>query len=98
MTQRINHYEADDLIITVDVVFQRGAQITSLTGGTVEAYARKGGTTVTGSASVLTSTSARVSFAEGALSVGQWELQVRVTVGSITQTIADAIIVVKDSI
>jgi hypothetical protein len=96
--QRIIHYKADDLIINLNVGFQDDAPITTLTGSTVEAIA-KGPSTVNADSIIIqpSGTELKIVFNDGSLAVGQWQMQVRVTLDDITQTIAEAIIDVKTS-
>lgn len=96
----ISHFEADDLIIAVTVTFEPGAEITSLTGGTAEAFAkRSGGPAIPANACSITgATGVRVTFNKGVLAEGVYDFQVRATVSGVTQTIADATITVRGSV
>jgi hypothetical protein len=87
---------ADDLVLTVNVSFQQGAPFTSLAGAAVEAVASRNSATVSGAVTVSPS-SVLVVFPDGSLAPGDWQLQVRATVGTITQTIALATISVRAS-
>lgn len=96
----ITTYEADDLIIAVNVTFDPGAEIQSLTGGTVEAKAQSSsGTLINATSCTITDTdTVRVVFADGTLPQGFYTLQVRATVTGNTQTIAEENIEVRDSL
>ena len=96
----ITTYEADDLIIAVNVTFDPGAEIQSLTGGTVEARAQAaGGALIPATSCTITAADkVRVVFADGTLTQGFYTLQVRATVAGNTQTIAEENIEVRDSL
>lgn len=96
----ITHYTADDLIIAVNVTFDAGAEVTSLTGGAAEALAEAtDGTVVPATSCTITDTdTVRVVYADGALPAGVYTLQVRATVSGITQTIAEDLIDVRASL
>lgn len=96
----ITHYEADDLIIAVEVTFEPGSPITALTGGTVEAFAERQGAAriAANSCTILDADSVLVAFNEGTLTEGVYTLQVRATVSGVTQTIADATVTVRGSV
>lgn len=87
----ITHYEADDLVISLDVTFDPASGLSSLIGGTVEAVAKSdAGTTVTAnSATIETATNIKAAWNQDTLAQGIWTIQIRATVSSITQTLAD---------
>lgn len=87
----ITHYEADDLIISLDVTFDPASGLSSLIGGTAEAVATSdAGTTVAATSATITSaTNIKASWPENALAQGLWRVQIRATVTGITQTLAD---------
>jgi soluble lytic murein transglycosylase-like protein len=92
-------WAADTLDITVPVTFEAGAAITSLTGGTVVAHAARAGVAVVeGVATIESANAVRVLFAAGTLSAGVWQLQVRVMVSGVVQTIVDTVITIRESI
>lgn len=92
-------WAADTLDITVPVTFEAGAGITSLTGGTVVAHAAKAGAvTVEGVATIEDTNTVRVLFAAGTLSAGVYQLQVRVTVSGVVQTVVDEALTIQTSI
>jgi hypothetical protein len=92
----ITHYKNDDLPITVPVTFEAGSGVTTLTGATVEAEATDGFHTVAGSATVTgDGSSVLVTFDQDVFRAGVYDLAVRATVGTVTQTIATAQIVVN---
>lgn len=95
--QRIIHYKADDLIINLNVAFQDGAEITDLTGATVEAIAKGPNTINADTITIVDGSTLKIVFNDNTLPVGQYQMQVRVTVNDITQTIAEALIDVKAS-
>ncbi len=92
MTELDDHCEADDLVISIPVTFLPGAQITTLTGGTVVARARSdSGTTYVGAATIQPSGAEVIaSWAENALPRGRYTVQVRVTVTGFSDTILHA--------
>lgn len=87
----ISHYEADDLIISLDVTFDPASGLSSLIGGTVEAVAQSDdGTVVSATSATITSaTNIKASWPENSLTQGLWRVQIRATVTGITQTLAD---------
>lgn len=96
----ITTFEADDLIINVNVTFEPGSEITELTGGVVEAYAERAGAprVAANSVSIVDADTIRVTFNENTLSEGVYTLQVRATVDGVTQTVAEAVVTVKGSL
>lgn len=96
----ITTFEADDLIINVNVTFEPGSEITALTGGTVEAYVERAGAArvAASSVSIVDADTIRVTFNENTLSEGVYTLQVRATVDGVTQTVAEAVVTVKGSL
>lgn len=96
----ITTFEADDLIINVNVTFEPGTAITALTGGTVEAYVERAGAArvAANSVSIVDADTIRVTFNENTLAEGVYTLQVRATVDGVTQTVAEAVVTVKGSL
>lgn len=96
----ITTFEADDLIINVNVTFEAGSEITALTGGTVEAYVERAGAArvAANSVSIVDADTIRVTFNENTLTEGVYTLQVRATVDGVTQTVAEATVTVKGSL
>ena len=96
----ITTYEADDLIILVEVTFETGSEITSLVGGTVEAIAQKSGSAAipASSVTIVDANTLRVAFNEDVLAEGVYTLQVRATVSGVTQTVAEATVTVRGSL
>ncbi|NGQ93378.1 hypothetical protein G5V65_21050 [Rhodobacter sp. HX-7-19] len=96
----ITTFEADDLIINVNVTFEPGSEITALTGGTVEAYVEREGAArvAANSVSIVDADTIRVAFNENTLAEGVYTLQVRATVDGVTQTVAEAVVTVKGSL
>lgn len=86
----ITTFEADDLIINVNVTFEPGSEITALTGGTVEAYVERAGAArvAANSVTIVDADTIRVTFNENTLSEGVYTLQVRATVDGVTQTVS----------
>jgi hypothetical protein len=92
-------WAADTLDISVPVTFEAGSAITALTGGTVVAHAARAGVAaVDGVATIESASAVRVLFEAGTLSAGVWQLQVRVTVSGVVQTIVDTAITISPSI
>ena len=87
----------DDLILKVPVTFQPGSSVTTLDGATVQAFARRQGVTVAASQAVGAGAVATVTFNDGTFTVGEWEGQVVVTAGGVTQTVAEFVVTVKPS-
>lgn len=89
MIQRI--FEADDLILSVEVTFDANAEIQSLTGGTViaRAWDQTSPVVVATSATIVDANTIKVVFSDGTLSAGSYRLQVRATVANVTQTLVD---------
>ena len=87
----ITHYEADDLIISLDVTFDPASGLSSLIGGTVEAVAKSdtGTTIAANSATIESATNIRAAWNQDTLPQGIYAIQIRATVSSITQTLAD---------
>ncbi len=97
----LTHYSGDDLVISIPVTFDVGAPITSLTGGTATAVARRQGSTalVTGTAVIQAGgTEIVATFADGVFSAGVYTVQVRATVSGITQTLLEAQLTVIGSL
>ncbi len=96
----ITTYEADDLIILVEVAFDAGSEITSLVGGTVEALAQRSGAAAipASSATIVDANTIRVAFNEDVLPEGVYTLQVRATVSGVTQTVAEQSVTVRGSL
>ena len=92
-------WSTDTLDISVPVTFEAGAGITSLIGGSVVAHAaRPGAATVVGVATIEGASTVQVLFTAGSLSKGNWQLQVRVTVSGVVQTIVDETLTIQPSI
>lgn len=96
----ITHYEADDLVVSLDVTFDPDAGLSSLIGGTVVALATSDtGTTVAANTATITSaTNIRASWNENTLAKGLWLIQIRATVTGITQTLAEVRVTSLESI
>ncbi len=90
---------ADGLRLAVEVAIDPDAAIGSIAGGTAEVVARRdfGGEIVAGAAEI-TGNTVIVTFPAGALAAGTWLLQVRVTVGSETQTVLSDRVTVQASL
>lgn len=86
----ITHYEADDLIVSLDVTFDPASGLSSLIGGSVVAIAsNEAGVKVTANSATITSaTNIRASWNENTISRGKWLVQIRATVSGVTQTLA----------
>ncbi len=74
-------WEADGLTFDVEVVIDPGAIISTLIGCTAVCHARpaNGGTTVAGTASIVSATVARVAFVPWSLPAGIVTAQVQIT-------------------
>lgn len=95
----ITTYEKDDTVISIPVTFEAGSEITSLTGGSVEAVAKRNSTTVSpASASIVDASTIIVRFSDNTLSVGTYKFQVRATVSGVTLTVLDDEIFVQASL
>lgn len=88
-------YTGDTISRIVTLTFRAGSGITTIVGGAVVCAALKldgTGTTVAGTATILTATTAKVSFATSALSPGTWEFQMRGTpIGGDPTTVAEVV-------
>lgn len=82
----------DDLRFTVNVTNTNDGSVKDLTGATVEVKAKKGGTTVAGTATLTDAANGQISvvFNDGDLSAGRWNVQVRATLSGDTQTVLSA--------
>ena len=89
MTRLDPIYRLDDLVVAVPVTFDPGSPIVTLTGATVECFARSGSVTVQASSVAVAPTVATVTFFDDTLTVGNWVFQVVVTAGAFTQTVAE---------
>lgn len=94
---RYTIYSADSFRLIVAVT--RGAAALSLVGASVEAVAASGARRVAASIDLTDANLGQfgVIFSEGALAVGHWQLQVRVTIGAETQTVLTATITVEQA-
>lgn len=97
MSQLEPIHTVDDLVFVVDMTFAPGSPVTTLTGATVEAYARYANTTVAASSIVAAGSQATITFNDGVLAPGDWEGQVIVSSGTLTQTVAEFSVTVKPS-
>lgn len=89
----LTHYKNDDLVINVPVTFEPGSGVTNLTGATYEVEATDGIHTVTGvGATNGDNQSLTVIFPEDVFRAGIYNLSVRVTIGTVTQTVATEVI------
>ena len=97
MTRLNAIHTLDDLILKVAVTFEPGSPVTTLTGGTVQAFARDRAATVTAASVVAVGALATVTFNAGSFTPGEWEGQVVATLAGQTQTIAEFEVMVKPS-
>ena len=97
MTRLEPIFTLDDLILKVPVTFEPGSPVTTLIGGTVQAFARDRAVTVAASSVVIAGVLATVTFIKGTFTPGEWEGQVAATLGGQTQTIAEFAFMVKPS-
>ena len=92
----LSTYEADDF--SLDITVMEGGSAKDIAGATVEALVSRGSSTIAATASLADAANGiiRVRMDEDTLSFGLWSLQVRVTIGTETQTVyADEISVKK---
>lgn len=82
-------FAADDFTFRVPISFTDDP--VDLSGATVEALAQsiRGGDVITGSVMVSGTAEIRGAFADGVFDPGTYRVQVRVTLGDITQTVAE---------
>lgn len=98
MTEAI--YEADTLVIDLDVVFPAGGPVPDLTGATVVAIARRQGgglPDVSGAATVSGATTIQAVFAPGSLPTGVWDVQIRATKAGQVRTLLQEAFSVRSS-
>lgn len=91
--------EGDTLVVIVDVL-QSNGQPRPLTGATVEGAAALGDTKVAAESATVTDVEngeVTLVFAAGDLTVGIWNIQTRVTIGSELQTVQEDRIQVRPS-
>jgi hypothetical protein len=94
-------YTKDDLMIRIPVTFDPESGVTSLEGGTVEAFAApvRGGAAIAGSSVAITAPDLiQVVWNDLALPVGVYELQVRATVAGQTRTLVAEQLTVRRSV
>lgn len=91
-------WEGDDLVIRVTVEEDGAAK--DISGATIEARAVSGADSVTPTINEVDLSAGRINvvFAEDDLADGYWTLSVRVTLGSITQTVGVYNITVNKSV
>ena len=91
---RYTIYSADSFRMLVTVT--RGAAPMSLIGASIEAVAASGARRAVATIDLTDAASGQIglAFGKGALAVGNWQLQVRVTIGAETQTVLTAAITV----
>lgn len=97
-TSVLETFADNDLPVDITVKDNDG-DAQNLTGATVEASAVKGSTKVMGEVTITDAPGGVVNlvFSEGLLSEGIWTVQLRVTIGDITQTVYSEDCVVKKS-
>jgi len=94
-------YTKDDLVIRIPVSFDPDAGVTSLEGGTVEAFAApiKGGAAIAASSvAIIAPDLIQIAWFDLALPVGKYELQIRATVTGQTRTLIAEELTVRRSI
>lgn len=93
-------WEDDGLDILVDVEFEDGSAITSLTGGTAAVFVQQtsGGAVILGTATIESSSVIRAVYAPGTLAAGTYDIQVKATVGGVPRTVRADTFVVKPSL
>lgn len=96
----ITTYESDDLVFSVNVSFDAGSGVTSLTGGSFVAFAQKGEEPAVPADGIflVAPDKLEINFNENTLTEGLHLLQVRATLSGVTQTLVDAKLVVKKSV
>lgn len=80
-------YEADDLVIFVDVAFDPGAPVQTLTGAALEALAGRGSEVVPATATLLAPDRVEIRIARDLLRRGMWQLQLRAEAQGLQHTI-----------
>ena len=85
-------WAGDDLRFVVNVTNTNDASVKNLTGATVEVKAKKGATTVAGTATLTDAANGVITatFNNGDLTAGTWIIQVRATLSGDTQTVLSA--------
>lgn len=94
-------YTKDDLVIRVEVTFDPASNITSLEGGTAEAFAaplRGGAAIAASSVSIIAPDLIQIAWNDLALPVGKYEVQIRATVTGQTRTLIAEELTVRRSI
>lgn len=81
-------FQADPLILKVPVIFEAGAPVSVLTGGTATVHLRnRAGVLLTGVAAITAAAEITCTFAAWAIPPDEWQIQVRVTVGAYSKTV-----------
>jgi hypothetical protein len=94
-------YTKDDLVIRIPVTFDPDSGVTSLEGGTIEAFAApvRGGTAIAASSVAITAPDLiQVVWNDFVLPVGVYDLQIRATVAGQTRTLVAEQLTVRRSI
>ena len=94
-------YTDDDLVIRVPVTFAAGSEVTSLSGGTVEAVAVPvgGGTAIpASSATIVGADLIRAVWNDGLFVAAVYDLQIRATVAGQTRTLVAQRLTVRGSV
>lgn len=92
-------HSADQVIIDFPVTFPATGPITSASGATCVASAApiSGGASVLATSNVLAANTCTSTWAIGALTVGVWRVQLKMTIGGQPQIVADSTITILES-